>query len=629
MVLDLRFLESLPQAVLLVDTEGNIVHANGLADTMFGYAMGDLVGQPLDVVIPEQVRARHAAHVSRYQAAPATRLMTTRGELSAVRKNGEQFPCEVGLSMLDEDGTRRFMAVVQDTSERRRAAEALRSSEERYRLLFQSTPLPTFVFDRDTLRYLTVNDAAVREYGYSVDEFREMTLGDMRPAEDRPRMLEAVERISDPGVHSLGVWRHRKRDGTVIDVEVHAHALEFEGRRAILSVARDLTEERRLEQQLRQAQKMEAVGRLAGGVAHDFNNMLSVVLSYAGMLGDHELDEGAKDDLQEVIHAAERASALTRQLLAFSRQQVIAPRRLDLNGIVVNMNRMLQRIIGEDIELETELSVKPAVVFADPSQVEQILLNLAVNARDAMPRGGRLRVRTALVEVDADDIYEHVGAHPGPHVRLEVSDNGVGMDEETHGHIFEPFFSTKGRNEGTGLGLSTVYGIVQQCDGHIEVQSEPGRGTAFAVLLPCVEGGPVRRPSVVPGADSSCGGRETILLVEDEPPVRRAARSILRRRGYTVLEARDGTEALQVAASHEGPIHLLLTDMVMPKMDGQELVRRLADSRGEVRVLLMSGYAGDFMSSSGELAAGVEFLQKPFTADLLAERVREVLDAQL
>ncbi len=615
--------------MLLVDTDGRIAHANQLAESLFGYRTGELAGQALGVVIPERFRPVHAAHISGFADAPGTRPMMTRGDLHAVRKNGDEFPCQVGLSVVDDGDRRAFMAVVQDTSARTQAAEALRSSEERYRVLFQSTPLPTFVFDRDTLHYLTVNDAALREYGYSLDEFRSMKLGDMRPPDDLPRMFEAVERIDNPGVHPLGVWRHKKRDGSLIEVEVHAHSLEFEGRRAILSVARDVTEERRLEEQLRQAQKMEAVGRLAGGVAHDFNNMLSVVLSYAGILGDRVLDEDARRDLDEVVHAAERASALTRQLLAFSRQQVIAPRRIDLNGVVDNMSRMLRRIIGEHIELQTRLSHESAVVYGDPSQIEQILLNLAVNARDAMPAGGSLRVETSRVELDAGQVYEHVDAQPGPHVLLVVCDNGVGMDAHTRSHIFEPFFSTKSRNEGTGLGLSTVYGIVRQCGGHIEVDSESGRGAAFRVYLPRVVGEAASRPPVVPRAASALAGTETILLVEDELPVRRAARSILRRRGYKVLEAQDGHEALEIATTHEGPIHLLLTDMVMPNMDGQELVRRVLGSRSEVRALLMSGYAGDFLSSSGELASGVEFLQKPFTADLLARRVRDVLDARL
>ena len=615
--------------MLLVDPDGRIAHANQLAESLFGYGTGELVGHALGVVIPERFRPVHAAHISRFADAPEKRPMRTRGDLHAVRKNGDEFPCQVGLSVVDDGDRRVFMAVVQDTSPRTQAAEALRSSEERYRVLFQSTPLPTFVFDRASLRYLTVNDAALREYGYSLDEFRSMKLGDMRPQEDLSRMFEAVERLDNPGVHPLGVWRHTKRDGSIIDVEVHAHLLEFEGRRAVLSVARDVTEARRLEEQLRQAQKMEAVGRLAGGVVHDFNNMLSVVLSYAGMLGDRALDEDARRELDEVVHAAERASALTRQLLAFSRKQVITPRRIELNSVVDDMSRMLRRIIGEHIELQTGLSQKPAVVYADPSQVEQILLNLAVNARDAMPAGGTLRVETSRVEFDAGEVYEHVGLQPGPHVLLVVRDNGVGMDAHTRNHIFEPFFSTKNRNEGTGLGLSTVYAIVQQCGGHIEVDSESGRGAVFRVYLPRVVGEASHRPSVTPGAGASLGGTETILLVEDEPPVRRAARSILRRRGYTVLEAQDGHDALEVATTHDGPIHLLLTDMVMPNMDGQELVRRLLDARSEVRALLMSGYAGDFLSSSGELASGVEFLQKPFTADLLARRVRDVLDARL
>ena len=385
---------------------------------------------------------------------------------------------------------------------------------------------------------------------------------------------------------------------------------------------------RESEEQLRQTQKMEAVGRLAGGVAHDFNNLLMVMRGYGELMFNRlDANDPLRRNAEEIQKAAERATALTQQLLAFSRKQVLQPKVLDLNAVVTDVEKMLRRLIGEDIKLAAVLDLALGWVKADPGQIEQIILNLAVNARDAMPQGGRLTLKTANVTLDQAYVRQHVGATPGPYVLLAVSDSGVGMDAETQSHIFEPFFTTKGVDKGTGLGLSTVYGIVKQSGGYIWVESAPGRGTTFEIYLPLVEeavAGEELHPALLAPTP---GGAETILVVEDEMSVRRLAAEFLGSSGYTVLEAQDGGAALQVCEEHRGPIHLLITDVVMPGMSGRELAVRLAGRRPEMKVIYMSGYTDDAMVPHGVLEEGIHFLQKPFSLDALARIVREGLEA--
>ena len=509
--------------------------------------------------------------------------------------------------------------------ERKRTEEQLHESERKYRLLFETNPEPMFVYDFETLRIMAVNEAAITRYGYSEAEFLALTIRDIRPVEEQGRLNQELARRSDEGGVSKGV-RHRAKDGRLFEVDLVARPLEFAGRRARLVLARDVTAQRHLEDQLRQSQKMEAVGQLAGGIAHDFNNLLTAILGSTQLLlqatppGDVR-----REDVEEIRNAGLRAAELTRQLLAFSRRQVLAPKVLELNAVVANMDRMLRRLIGEDVELATALHAEVGAVNADPGQLEQVLLNLVVNARDAMPGGGRVLIETSCVLLRDELVERRHRLPPGDYVCLAVTDSGMGMDEATQAHLFEPFFTTKEVGKGTGLGLATVYGIVKQSGGYIWVYSEPERGTTVKVYLPRVRGA-AEPPLPAPEPPALRGGHETVLLVEDAAPVRTLARRSLEARDYRVLDAADGPSAIELSRGHGGVIDVLVTDVVMPGMSGRELAERLAPTRPEMKVLYTSGYTDDAMVRQGVLSAGVAFLQKPFVPDTLARKVRDVLD---
>jgi two-component system, cell cycle sensor histidine kinase and response regulator CckA len=517
---------------------------------------------------------------------------------------------------------------------RRRAEEEVRKAAERYRLLFKSSPLPMFVYDIETLAILAVNDASTRHYGYTRDEFAALTVREIQVTDDAAALRERETHIAS--FEGASLWHHRKKDGSIIAVEVSAHDIEFEGKPARLALTTDVTQRlraeeslRKTEKQLLQAQKMEAIGNLAGGVAHDFNNLLSVILSYSAMLAaDMTPSDPRRADLMEIEAAGKRAVELTRQLLAFGRQQILQPKIVNLNDVVAGMERLLRRLIGADVELTVVTDPNLGKVKVDPGQIEQIVMNLAVNSRDAMPEGGKLTIETTNVELDGKYAAEHPGAVAGPHAMLAVTDTGTGMDKATQARMFEPFFTTKEMGKGTGLGLATVFGIVQQSGGTIWVYSEPGSGTTFKVYFPRASSEVVtaaRRSDAPKGAAAS--GTETILLVEDEESVRVLARTILQRLGYHVIEAQSGGDAFLICEQHKATIHLLITDVVMPRMSGRQLAERLLPIRPAMKVLYMSGYTDNSIVHHGVLDSGVAFLQKPITPEALARKVREVLDA--
>ena len=449
------------------------------------------------------------------------------------------------------------------------------------------------------------------------------------PEDERQQYRDALNLISQ-GVSQHGMeGRPQRKDGSRLDVRFFLDPLYDTAGKVTgnMAISEDITERKALQAQLFQAQKMEAVGQLAGGVAHDFNNLLNVILGYSDLLLERaDPSDPMHKRIVQIKKSAERGATLTRQLLAFSRKQVLQPKILDINTLVVEEEQMLSRLLGEHIELTTHLEPSLGQVKADPGQMEQILMNLAVNSRDAMPDGGRLIIETENVELDEAYTNQHLGARPGSFVMLKVSDTGIGIDPETQAHIFEPFFTTKEPGKGTGLGLSTVYGIVKQSEGFIWVYSEPGMGTTFKIYLPRVDA-VAEAPSEEKAAARTAQSQATVLIVEDEESLRELAREFLESAGYKVLMAKNGPEALQIAAQHPGPIEILVTDVVMPGMSGREVARRLASFRPAMKVLYVSGYTNNAIAHHGVLDPRVAFLEKPFTKNDLLSKVRELLEA--
>jgi two-component system, cell cycle sensor histidine kinase and response regulator CckA len=522
------------------------------------------------------------------------------------------------LEFLDSVGGHIALAI-----ERRRAEDAQRKSESMFRLLFEHNPLPTWVIDDETLRFLQVNQAAIRQYGYSANEFEKMTSYDIRPEEDRAEFKKFIDEHKGEG-NFQRTTKHRRKDGKIFDVEVISHQLDYAGRPVRFVVAQDIGERHLLEQQLRQAQKMEAVGRLAGGVAHDFNNLLMVIKGHTELLLN-KLAPGdtAARKIEQIDRAADRAVSLTRQLLAFSRMQVLQPRVINLNNVVEDMGKLLPRLIGEDIELVIRTSSSLGTIRADASQMEQIIMNLVVNSRDAMPSGGKLLIETANVDLDSTYSSAHPIVHAGRYVLLAVSDSGCGMNQETQAHIFEPFFTTKEQGKGTGLGLATVYGVVKQSGGFIWVYSEVSKGTCFKIYLPRVDQ-PVERSGITPAYVEAPRGTATILLAEDEQDVREVAREFLESGGYTVLEAKNGVEALALADANKGKIDLLVTDMIMPGMTGPQLASRLQKGHAGLQVLYMSGYSEHGAAEAAQADSAMRLLTKPFSRSAILRMVHEI-----
>lgn len=745
--------DSTAEALTGMDVQGRCTFANAAAARILGYdSPDDLLGKDMHALA-------HYAHEdgSPYtsedclirKAARANKRCHADYEVFW-KRNGTSFPAEYWAYPIVED--QQFVGMVvnfRDITERRLAEDALRHSEERYRLLFESNPQPMWVYELGSLRFLAVNQAAVEHYGYSRNEFLNMTLRDVRPSADVSE-FESAAKVLLTGPACAGIWRHKTKSGRVIYSEITECIIDFEGVEASLVCAndvttrvtaldavkkserefrsiiegapygiyrctyggkilmanpalaglleyaspkeivglttaaalyvdaeeraklvahwtgqerishyevnwktqsgkpikvllagrrlpetidgervfevfvQDVTEQRSLEDQFRQAQKMEAVGRLAGGVAHDFNNILGVISGYSDLMIEQTNDAKALKRLREVKKATRRAVELTRQLLAFSRKQVLEPKVLDLNVLVTESTRFLVPLVGEDIQISTHIESALARIKADPTQIEQVIVNLAVNARDAMPEGGILTIETANVTIDGHSTGHH-RVSPGDYVLLAVSDTGSGIPDDVLPRIFEPFFTTKEKDKGTGLGLSTVYGIVKQSSGYIWVYSETGKGTSFKIYLPVVRDGALAGPPLEPESESP-GGTETILLVEDADGLRELGEELLQTMGYTVLTARDPAEALSLAAQHRGPIHLLLTDVVMPIMNGRELAEHLESSRPQMKVIYMSGYTDNAIVHQAVLDERIVFLQKPISKQALAARIRSVLD---
>ncbi len=512
------------------------------------------------------------------------------------------------------------------------AEDALRQSLARFARLSESGIVG--ITTADVMGHvLEPNDAYLKMLGYSREDFDTAGLNwtDMTPPEFRAVDERTIELLKTKGVAPPFEKEMIRKDGSRLPVLIGVAMLDHP---QCIALVADISERKRSEQaleqsqeQFRQSQKMEAIGKLAGGIAHDFNNLLSVILIYTELgIQGLEPNEPLRAELAEVMKAAERAAALTKQLLAFGRQQVFELKIVDLNELIARIGKMLGRVIGEDIELALRPADDLGSVRADPGQIEQVLMNLAVNARDAMPSGGKLTIETANTVLNEEYARTHLGVQAGAHVMLAVSDTGVGMDKAVQARIFEPFFTTKEVGKGTGLGLSTVFGIVQQSKGHIWIYSEPGKGTTFKVYLPRTDEAVTRIQSGVDEA-SAPRGTETILLVEDEEQIRTVIRTFLRRLGYQVLEAQNAGEGLLIAEKHPGKIDLLLTDVVMPHMSGVELVRRVASIRPDMKVLCMSGYADEAILTHGFLDAGLAFLQKPITSGKLAHKIRAVLAA--
>jgi len=625
-----RIFSLAPVAISISDlATGRVSDVNAEYVKLLGYARDEIVGRSsAEVGMWVDLREREAMVRAVTEHGMARdyplRLRTRDGQIREVLGSFQRIDLDDGAGLL---------AAFQDITQRRESERLLQESEARFRTAFMTVADAHYIATRDEGRLLAVNDRFEGVFGYGREEVLGRTSLELNlyaDPGDRRRMLDELR--AQGRVRDLEIMARRK-NGETIPVLMSVSELGMGDQALILGVIRDVSEQRRtgealrsLEEQFRRAQRLEAVGRLAGGVAHDFNNILTAITGYTELLlSDFGTDDPRRGDLQEIQAAAQRAASLTRQLLAFSRKQVLQARVLDLNEVVQAIEKMLRRLIGEDVSLEFRPAAGLGPVRADPGQLEQVILNLAVNARDAMPAGGRLTIETSNVELDASDTGGHAGVTPGPYVTLAVSDTGTGMSAETLSHIFEPFFTTKEQGKGTGLGLATVHGIVAQSGGHITVHSEPDRGATFKVYLPRVDH-VGEAPATVREAPRATVGRETVLVAEDDRAVREVVAATLGQRGYRVLRARDGQAALRMARDLGGRLDLLLTDIVMPGMTGRELEQALAAEHPTLQVLYMSGYTDDAVVRHGVLEEGVPYIQKPFTPDALALKVREVLD---
>jgi hypothetical protein len=622
--------------------DGMIVFDASRRVRLANQAFAELVGEPVDALV-----GRHFEELTEQSDRPAhsspVQELATFGSVVTMYRvraaNGEPIDVEISSTLLDDGGT---FSVVRDTRRRseftaprtsggwvapRVSGPRVRMAEgesREFRLLFDAMPLPAWVYDAETLRFVAVNRAATEHYGYSEEEFLANTILFVRPGDDVQRVLDYSH--DSPGFDRIGVFRHRRKDGSLIDVETISYGFELDGRHVRIVVINDVTDQLRVREQKEQlqaqmllAQKMDAVGRLAGGVAHDFNNLLSVILGAAETLGKALASyDPLQEEVTDIRDAVGRGAALTRQLLVFGRKEVRTPGLLDVNEVVAGVERLLMRVLGSSVRIELRRDVEYAPVVADAGQLEQVLVNLSINARDAMLRGGTLTIRTGETNLDpaAAAVLDVI---PGPYVTIDVEDTGAGMDEATRIRAFEPFFTTKGPTQGAGLGLAMVYGIVRQSGGAISLHSAPGAGTHVRIHLPRGDASAVAAPLAAPEQER----RGRVLLVEDEPRVRAQARRLLQRSGYEVIEASDGAEGKRLFAEREGDIDVVVTDVVMPMIGGLDMVATLRAARPGLPVVFVSGYTAE--EQDLPLDARTAFLTKPYTIDALCDAIAAVV----
>jgi PAS domain S-box-containing protein len=623
-----QIIDAIPIPIIAKDRRGRVTLANAAFATVRGTTPGAAVGR----VGPDLGISNNEMHAAVDAAVMADGQIHTHEDLITEAGGGTRRVIFTKAPMRADDGTiDGVIAAAVDITERFEAEQALRLSEERFRALFEQAGDAIFMWDPNG-PFIEVNQRACRNLGYSRDELLAIAPAQIESAATSPAWNERMADIMASG-STFFETLHVRKDGTVFPVEVSLTMLDLGGRVAVLGIARDITERRQaeaervaLEEQLRQVQKMDGIGQLAGGIAHDFNNLLTAIRGYATLaLHDVGPDHEARADLEQIERAADRAAGLTRQLLAFARRTVLQPQFIDLGEIVHNVEPMLTRLLGEDVSLATITPPGRVTILADPSQIEQVIVNLAVNARDAMPDGGSLTIQATEVDVDEDFARQYPSATLGRNAMLSVTDTGMGMDEETMAHIFEPFFTTKGPGRGTGLGLATVYGIVRQSGGDILASSSPGCGATFSIYLPLADPRLGEAADEPPSTSDSVTARRTatILVVEDDPGVRGFVTRVLEHAGHRVLAAIGGQEAFVTAADQ--PIALLLTDVVMPNMSGREVAARLATTHPGLQVLYMSGHAEHAIVRHGVLEPNINFLSKPFTAEALLAAVEDAL----
>ena len=629
-LLSSQLLETIPDAIVAVQNDGTILQVNSQTEQLFGYAKGQLIGKKIEVLVPERFRGVHDAHRAEFAQQPKTRRMGAGLDLKGRRRDGSEFDVEISLSPVHTQSGILVLSAIRDVSDRKRIeAELRRANEElekrtskeigeyRARLAAIIDSSEDAIIGKDLDGTITSwNRGAQRMYGYTPEEIVGKNISILTTKERADEIPNILARIKS-GEHITHYESSRiTKDGRRLDVSISISPI-CDASGTIIgasAIARDVTEQKRAEEHLRQAQKMEAVGRLAGGLAHDFNNILGVVTACTELLrGVIENNEQSTPYIANIRKAVERGTSLTRQLLSFTRKTAINPQLIDLNTHLKDVAKLIRPLMGDDVEIIVQPRSASAIVEMDPGQLDQIVLNLGVNSRDAMPRGGRFILETTAVDLDDAFTAKHEPLKPGPYIVLAASDTGVGMDKATAGRIFEPFFTTKEVGKGTGLGLATVYGIVQHGGGHVWVYSEPGRGTTFKIYLPSAEAKLGEQSKAVPELPVRRRDGTTILLVEDDEIMLSLTRQLLVENGFQVLEAKNGDAALEIVRSHPGPIHVLLTDVVMRGMSGPDLVTAVTHSYPSIKTVFMSGYTGELIAKGQPSILSIPLLEKPFT----------------